>query len=352
MSATRASAAQANASLLQARLDLERTESLHEKGFASPEQLDQAKTQLQIAEASYEAATHRINQQEMQLQEAQEELSKASTFSPINGTVTVLNSELGDRVVGTGQFSGTEIMRIADLDRMEVRVDVSEAEIVDVKIGDEADIEIDALPDETFYGRVTEIANSANTARSGTQEQLTTFEVKVQLNEPDPRVRPGMTATADIETQTNTGVVLVPLQSVTVRRSSEVKAQLNESDETEGKDGGAEARPDETAADQVADTESGSDEDSADKGKGDGEDGEERERDELQRVVFLVEDNVAKLKVVETGLADKRNIEIVSGVAEGESIVTGSYSVLTRELKHNSEVTIEEKKERFGRGRE
>lgn len=332
-SASKANAAQAKAQLLQAKLDLKRTESLFEKGFATQDELDQGKTGLEISKAQHEASVYRIKQQEMQLKEASDELSKATTFAPIYGTITALNSEIGDRVVGTGQFAGTEIMRLADLRNMEVRVDVSEAEIVEVNIGDKADIEIDALPDEKFKGTVTEIANSAKTSGSGSQEQLTTFQVKVKLDIADDRYRPGMTATADIKTETVTETVLVPLQSVTVRQKSEVERQLKPKDEEGKKDENGEEKP---ASEEQDKKETG-----AKHGNGSDKD----RKNSLQRVVFKVVDGKAILTPVETGIADSKNIEITSGLEDGEKIVTGSYGVLTRVLKHDSDV----KEKTFGK---
>jgi len=340
LSASKANAAQAKAQMLKSELDLKRTESMFAKGFATQEELDQVKTSVEVATASHEAAMFRIQQQDMQLKEARDELNKATTLAPISGTITALNSELGDRVVGTGQYAGTEIMRLANLSNMEVRVDVSEAEIVDVEIGDEADIEIDAFPDEKFSGVVTEIANSAKTSGSGSQEQLTTFEVKVRLEVPDTRYRPGMTATADIKTKTAEDVVLVPLQSVTVRQKDEIAKQLNpkkkegDADDSEKTEAGSE---DETASDEKTEKKEGWD------GSGD----KRSFKDTTQRVVFVVKDGKAVLTPVETGIADNKNIEITEGLDAEMKIVTGSYGVLTRVLKHDSEV-IEKKAKDFG----
>jgi HlyD family secretion protein len=326
LSASKANAAQAKAQMLKAELDLKRTQQLFEKGFATQDGLDQAQTSVEVAQASHESSVFRIQQQQMQLKEATDELAKASTYAPISGRITALNSELGDRVVGTGQFAGTEIMRLADLSSMEVRVEVSEAEIVEITVGDKASIEIDAIPDEVFKGEVTEIANSAQTSQTGSREELTTFLVKVRLEEEDIRFRPGMTATADIETETVSDIVMVPLQAVTVRQKSEVKKQLGlESDEED---------------EQSDDTE--------EKGSGekDGKDDAKARRDRLQRVVFVVEDGKAILTPVETGLADNRNLEITSGLEADQKIVTGSYGVLTRQLKHDMAV-IEKNPENF-----
>lgn len=317
--ASKANASEAKARLLQAELDLKRQKNLFEKGFATQEQLDDAETSLEISQASHQATLSRIEQQEMQLKEARDSLAKATTYAPIAGTITSLSSEIGDRVVGTGQFAGTEIMRVADLSQMEIRVDVSESDIVQVKIGDPATIEIEALPDDEFEGEVSEIANSAAEESNSSSGELTTFQVKVRLLEPDQRIRPGMTATADIATQTVTNVVKIPLQAVTVRSKDEVARQLKE-----------DPKADEAKAPNNQDRPNGKN---------------ARKRDALERVVFLYkDDSTVELVRVETGLADNRSIEIKSGLDEGQQIVTGGYRVLTRELENGKTVKIAEKK--------
>jgi HlyD family secretion protein len=255
----------------------------------------------------------------MQLKEATDQLAKASLFSPISGTVVRLNSELGDRVVGTGQFAGMEIMRVADLSNMEVQVDVSEADIVNIEIGDSATVEIDALPDETIAGTVTEIANSALTSNERSQEQLTTFAVRIRLNDPNQRLRPGMTATADIETDTVTDVVKAPLGAVVVRPRREV--EQGTADES------AEKSAD--AAEEEKEAESDGD-----------------KKDDRVRVVFIADGGKARLRQVETGIADRDFIEIKSGLEADEKIITGSYRALTRELKDDSDILVKEREER------
>jgi len=327
LSATKANSAQNKAQMELAGLNLKRIENLAEKGFVTEDELDQARTNMEVAKAAYEASVFQIARQEMQLKEAMDALGKASTYAPIDGTVTILNAESGDRVVGTGQFAGTEILRLANLSAMEVRVDVAETDIINVKVGDQADIEIDSLPNEKFAGVVSEIANSANTANMGSQEQLTTFQVRVRFDKADNRFRPGMTATADIRTKSEKDVVLVPLQSVTVRQKTEVREQLKLKPEKED---------DETKS---ADSEDSKDPDS---GKKPSDNRKENARDSMQRVVFVIRDGKAILTPVETGIADSRNIQIVSGLDEGQTIVTGNYGVLTRELKHESLVRVKE----------
>lgn len=311
LASTRSSAAQRRAEMLQAELDFKRLQDLFEKGFTTQDELDQAKTRVEVASAAHESAKFQIQRQEMQLKEANDQLAKASLYSPIDGTVVSLASELGDRVVGTGQFAGTEIMRVADLGNMEVNVDVSEADIVNIEIGDTAKIEVDAIADEELRGTVTEIANSAVTTNARSQEQLTTFSVIVKLDTPASRLRPGMSATADIETDTVTGVIKIPLGSVVVRSKNEVEGKKD-------------------------DTKNDTKEDQKDWG-GDNGDGK-RKKDERVRVVFVDQDGIAKIRKVETGIADRDSIEIKSGLNDDERIITGSYSALTRELKDGSPI--------------
>jgi HlyD family secretion protein len=314
LAATKANSASSRAEMFQAELDLGRARELFDKGFVTQDELDQAETRLEVARASFESSLHLIDRQEMQLKEASDQLAKASLYAPIDGTITVLNSEIGDRVVGTGQFAGTEIMRVADLGNMEVRVEVSEADIVNVEIGHVAKIEIDALPKEEFNGVVTEIANSARTTNQRSQEELTTFDVKIRLENPGMRLRPGMTATADIETETVLDVVKAPLGSVVVRPKREIEGDASgERDETEEEPGDGEEKPDRGG------------------------------KENRIRVVFVAEGDKAVLRKVETGIADRDFIEIKSGLEPDEEIITGSYRALTRELKDGSEITRREK---------
>lgn len=325
--ASKSNANESKARMLQTELDLKRLKNLFEKGFSTQEQVGEGETSLAIAQASYQATLSRIEQQEMQLKEAKDSLDKATTYAPIAGTITSLTSELGDRVVGTGQFEGTEIMRVADLSQMEIRVDVSESDIVQVKIGDPATIEIEAIPDKEFEGVVSEIANSA-TGGNNSSDQLTTFLVKVRLVAPSAKIRPGMTATADIKTQTVTDVLKIPLQAVTVRSKDEVAKQLGETKDKSDK-------PESESSDKPEGEKPAQKEKSS----------SSRKTDSLQRVVFLYKDDgTVELVRVKTGLADNRSIEIVSGLSEGQQIVTGGYRVLTRELENGKAVKIAEKK--------
>lgn len=306
LASARSSSAQNRAEMLKAELDLRRTQELFERGFTSQEQLDQARTMVDVRRASYESSLHQIQRQEMQLKEAQDLLAKARTYSPIDGTVVRVNAEVGDRVVGTGQYEGTHVATVANLDSMEVRIDVSESDIVHVAVGQKATIEVDAIPNRVFTGTVSEISHSAANEASRSQEELTTFSVKVQLDEPSQQIRPGMTATAEIETETMEAVLHVPLLAVVVRPATEVQEAL-------GAAGNDNARPNRGGP-----------------------------RGGQRRVVFVIKDGIAHMRPVETGIADRFRIAILGGLEEGESIVTGSYQVLTRELRHLSEVNASE----------
>ena len=210
-------------------------------------------------------------------------------------------------------------MRVADLTNMEVRIEVSETDIVNVKIGDRATVEVDAMADEEFEGYVTEISSSAANVRQN-NDQLTTFEVRIKLSDPSPKLRPGMTATADIETETVEDAISVPMQSVTVRKKDDVKKALD-----------PDAEPSEESKTQVAKKESSKP----------GEGGDEKdEKEDLQRIIFVVKDGKSIMREVKTGIADNAYIVIEEGIEVGEEVVSGSYRAITRQLKHEMAITI------------
>ena len=312
---------EAKAQRLQAEQDLGRVEELFTKGFVSEKELADGKTLVEIRKMQEQSAVLEIERSNSLLDEALELLSKTVTFAPMDGTISKLDSELGERVVGTGQFAGTEIMRVADLTNIEVRIEVSETDIVHVKISDKATVEVDAIADEKFSGFVTEISSSAANVRQN-NDQLTTFEVRIKLEEPSPKLRPGMTATADIETETVEDAISVPMQSVTVRKKDEVKKALD---------------PDTVESDKE---ESDEDKDDVDKylianSKKD----DKESKEDLQRIIFVVKDGKAIMREVKTGIADNTYIVIEEGIDPGEKVVSGSYRAITRQLKHESSIT-------------
>ncbi len=308
---------EAKANYLQAQQDLRRVEELFAKGFSSQKDLEDAQTLVEIRKVQEETSLLEIERAKSSLEEAQDFLNETVLHAPMDGTISKLDSELGERVVGTGSFAGTEIMRVADLSNMEVRIEVSETDIVNVKINDKATVEVDAMSDEKFAGYVTEISSSAANVRQN-NDQLTTFEVRIKLTNPSPKLRPGMTATADIETKTVEDAISVPMQSVTVRKKDEVKKALNPGSEDdtdkETKEEG-----------EVPENES--------KDKGD-------VKEDLQRIVFVIKDGKAFMREVKTGIADNSYIVIEEGLEPGEEVVSGSYRAITRQLKHDVAVTV------------
>ena len=219
LSAAKAASLRAKAEELRTAEEFRRTEQLFKQKLASETEYLAAKTSAEVAKANAEAAIYDVQRLESQLKQAREQLSRTVVTSPINGTITVLSAKVGERVVGSIQMAGTEILRVADLSTMEIRIDVNENDIVNVKIGDTARVSIDAYPNRKFTGVVREIANAAKTKGLGTQEEITNFEVKIRILDHNGLLRPGMSGNADIETFTAKDVLTVPIQSVTVRAS-------------------------------------------------------------------------------------------------------------------------------------
>lgn len=302
----RAQLAQASASLKNAELNFNRNKSLFEKGVISKSEWDRIETDYEMAEANKESAYYNVQSAAANVKQTQDNLSRTTLYAPMSGTISKLSVEQGERVVGTAQMAGTEILRVADLTNMEVEVDVNENDIVKVAIGDSTLVEVDAYLKRQFTGIVTEIANSAESTL--TADQVTNFKVKVRilassyqdLLEGKPEsyspFRPGMTATVDIITEKKYGVVGVPISAVVVK-----------SDTTKQKAGAKK----ETTTDS----------------------------DEQFECVFVKEGNEALLRVVKTGIQDDEHIEIASGLSEGETVITGPYNTVTKILKNGDRVT-------------
>lgn len=321
LAAAKAQSLQAKAQRLLREDELRRATELYKQKLISESEYLTAQTNAEVANATYEASLYDIQRLESQLRQQRENLSRTTVYSPIDGHVTTLNSKLGERVVGTSMMTGTEVMRVADLTRMEIRVDVNENDIVNVKKGDTARVSVDAYPNQKFTGVVYEIANAAKTTGAGTQEQVTNFEVKIRLLDHGGKLRPGMSATADIETATVLNALAVPIQSVTVRNLEEglSAAELAEKRERE-----ATQFDDKTSASAKAQTLQA-----------------RADREKLVRVVFVKEGDLARLRRVETGIADNAYMEIKSGVKEGEDVISGPYRAISRELKDSAKVALE-----------
>jgi HlyD family secretion protein len=324
LAAARASSIQSKAQLLKAEEDFKRSQDLFAKQLISDSDMTADRTAFEAAQANYDNALAQIRSSEGLLAQAQEQLSKTVIYSPIDGTVSSRSNEVGERVAATGSYGVAEVMRVANLSNMEVRVNVNENDVVNVKIGDKARISVDAYPNRRFSGEVWEIASTARTLGQNTQEEVTNFVVKIRITDRDAPLRPGMSANADIETKSVTDVIAVPIQAVTVRSKEGSKTidQLaqdrdKKAKETQG-DGAAAAVNEKQQRER-----------------------ERADREALQRVVFLRNGDTVKMVNVGTGIADTTHMEISSGLKEGDEVVTGPFSVVTRILKDGEKVRIE-----------
>ena len=325
--AAKASAVQANAQLLQAKSDFKRNEDLFNKKLISDSDYTTAKTNVDVAQANSDNAVAQIRRTEGSLNQARDQLSKTAIYAPMDGTISSRSNEVGDRVAGVGSYGGAEVMRVADLSSMELRVQVNENDIVNVKIGDHAIISIDAYPNRKFSGTVREIASSAQGTAATSQataqsSDVTNFLVKIRVADRDVQLRPGMSATTDIETQTVANVIAVPIQSVTVRAEGGLTTeefQKKQAKAAENKSG--------NTLDAAAEKEAA-----------------RRDREKLLKVVFVKQGDKVKLVKVETGIADNTHIEVKSGVKAGDEIVSGSYAAISRKLKDDMVVQLEKPK--------
>ncbi len=328
VAAARSAAVNSLVQLNKAEADLKKYQDLYDRKLVSDFDYISYKTAFDGAKANRESALAQVDEAEGLLKQAKDSLSKTAVYAPMDGTVSSRTSEVGERVQASSEFAGTEIMRVADLSKMEVRVKVNENDIVNVKVGDPVKISIDAYPDRKFSGVVREIGASADNAGATGQattaatDQVTNFIVKIRVSDKELALRPGMSATADIETQTAKDVVSVPIQSVTVRAAGGLTAE--ELQKKNAKD-----TQERTGNEQDAKTE-----------KADAI----REREKLVRVVYVVDGAKVKQRTVETGIADNASIEIKSGIKPGEEVVSGSYAAISRLLKDGSDVKVEKPK--------
>lgn len=286
-----------NENMKQTKRVLDRARELVEKKLDSQSVLDSAEAAYQVEVARYESSLDTVEQAKGNLKQSQDALSKTTIYAPMSGTISKLNKELGEIAIGS-QFQEDVIMIIANLNEMEALVKVDENDIVSIALGQQAEIEVDALLGKKILGQVSEIASSAVDLQPGNNNQKTEFEVTISITNNIKELRPGMTASADIVTDTREQAVSVPLQSVTVRTVDQLKS--------EGKTYTA------------------------------GEDG-------FVEVVFVVNNNKVEAKQVSTGIQGESSIEIIQGVSAGEDIVIGSYRAISRELENDSQVSIKEK---------
>ena len=324
ISAARATNLQQKATMMKTEQDLKRAEDLFNKKLISVQDYNAAQAADDVAKNTYESSLHEIERAQAGSSQARDQLSKTTIYSPIDGTVTILNSKLGERLVATNQFAGTEVMRVADLAHMQAVVDVNENDVVNVKLGDKASVKIDAYGDRKFKGVVQQIANTGKTTGAGTQEEVTNFEVKIRIDDHDVGLRPSLSCTADIETNMVKDAVAVPMQSVTIRTGD---SNLSPEEIEKQKQKVAARDKGDNSADYVNERQEKAT--------------QKEEHEKIAKVVFLKRGSKAQMVKVTTGISDDTYMEIKSGVQPGDEVVSGSYSAISRKLKDGAKLTYD-----------
>jgi HlyD family secretion protein len=324
ISAARATNLQQKATMMKTEQDLKRADDMYNKKTISIQEYNTAQAAYDVAKNTFESSLHEIERAQAGSSQARDQLSKTTIYSPIDGTVTILNSKLGERIVATNQFAGTEVMRVADLGHMEARVDVNENDVVNVKVGDKASVKVDAYGDRKFHGTVYQIANTGTTTGAGTQEEVTNFQVKIRIDDHDVLLRPGLSCTADIETDMVKDVVGVPMQAVTIRTG---ESNLSPEEIEKKKQKIAQRDKGDNSAELVNERQEKA--------------SQKEEREKLAKVVFLKKGNKAQSVKATTGIADDTYMEIKSGVQPGDEVISGSYSAISRKLKEGAKVTYD-----------
>jgi HlyD family secretion protein len=313
LSGTKAGLSQADATFKEAKASYDRSKTLFDKGIISRSDWDKAIAAFEGAKANKESAYYNVQSANATVKEAKDNLGRTTIYAPADGTISSLGVELGERVLGTQQMTGTELLRVANLNNMEVEVDVNENDIVKINIGDSTKIQVDAYLKKEFKGIVTSISNSASAAT--TADQVTNFKVKVRilkesyqdLLEGKPATyspfRPGMTATVDIITERKEKVIGVPISAVVIKSDTTATKSYEIKDEGEDK--------------KVA-----------------------PKNDKKFECVFVKVGNKAKIRIVKTGIQDDTNIEVVSGLKKGDVVIVGPYTTVTKDLNSGDKVTL------------
>ncbi len=313
LSQTKAGLSQADAAYNEAKSSYERSKTLFDKGIISKSDWDKAVAAFENAKASKQSAYYNMKSASATVNEAKDNLGRTTIYAPADGTISLLNVELGERVLGTQQMTGTELLRVANLNNMEVEVDVNENDIVKINVGDSARVEVDAYLKKQFKGLVTSISNSASTAL--TADQVTNFKVKVRILKDSYQdllvgkpatyspFRPGMTATVDIITKRKENVLGVPISAVVVKTDTAAVKKT---------DMGVPQEENKTKA----------------------------KSDKKFECVFVRQGDKAKIRVVKTGIQDDTNIEISEGLKPGEEIITGPYTTVTKDLNSGDKVKL------------
>ncbi|HLF53308.1 efflux RND transporter periplasmic adaptor subunit [Flavobacterium sp.] len=314
LSGTKAGLSQADASFKEAKSNYDRNKTLFEKGIISRSDWDKAIASFEVAKASKQSAYYNVQSAAATVNEAKDNLGRTTIYAPADGTISMLNVELGERVLGTQQMTGTEILRVANLNNMEVEVDVNENDIVKINVGDSAKVEVDAYLKKEFKGIVTSISNSASSAL--TADQVTNFKVKIRilkesyedLVEGKPvsysPFRPGMTATVDIITTRKENILGVPISSIVVKSDTTATTKIVVED--------PEAKENKVTP----------------------------KSDKKYECVFVKVGDKAKIRIIKTGIQDDTNIEVTSGLKKGDVVIVGPYTTVTKELNSGDRVTI------------
>ncbi len=306
VNSTKSQVGSAKAQLIEAEKIYKRNKKLYSQKVISDAEFDNVQRAFDVAKLNVEASEFQLKSAEATANEARDNLGRTTIYAPQAGTISMLNIEEGERVVGTAQMAGTEIMRLANLEAMEVLIEVNENDIIRVNLHDTAKIEVDAYLGEEFVGVVTEIANSAKIQGLST-DQVTNFEVKVRILKASYAAitkegqispfRPGMTASVEIQTKRKANVISIPINAVTTRADTSTEAKSYK-----------------------VKTES------------------DPEDDEIFEVVFVYEDGEAKLRLVKTGIQDEENIEITEGLKVDEEVIEGPYNVVSKKLVNGTKV--------------
>jgi len=309
--------AEANAALVQENLkktekDFARSKELVPQNLESQAVFESKEAAYQVEKARYDSALNQVLEAKAALKQARDDLSKTTIYAPMAGTISDLNKEVGEIAIGS-QFQGDVILVVSDLSDMEAQVNVDENDIVSVAIGQEAEIEVDALPGQGLKGVVREIANSANLAGSGTSDQKTEFEIKIGIVDPPATLRPGMTASADVSTKTNENALSVPIEAVVVRTVDQLMMKGE--------------------------------------GRKDAESRYTPDKDGFVEIVFCIEGGKAMAKQVKTGIQSDELIEIVDGLKEGDEVATGSYRAISKDLQNGAVVTVDNEPKKPDEGR-
>lgn len=305
------------------QLELNRMKELYNKGLASTSDLENAQTNVDATLAQMNTIRAQINQQRASLSSVEYDLSKTTIYSPMSGTVTQLNNEKGEKVLGTSFNLGSQILTVSDLSKMEAQVEVSETDVTLISIGDTARIQIDAFPDRVFSGYVYEIANTAKSKSTGTQEEVVNFIVKIRITNEGFDLRPGMSCTVDIEVEKKDNVIAVPIQSVTTRDDDSTKMLKTSA---ENKDA-----PENLTSNKET---------------------KMLKKIKPKEVVFVIENGVSKKKEVKTGISNDTYIEITEGLDEGLEVVKGSFKAINKDLEENSKVKVDNEKKKIIKDKE